>query len=104
MKKVLILGSTGSIGRQTLEVIRQNKKHFQVVGLVCRSNIDLLKEQIKEFCPSYVGVYDKKNNLREKNIKSFYIDACHVKSSKDVHKKIFWCVPWSRQSEHQLTN
>jgi len=72
MKKVLILGSTGSIGRQTLEVIRQNKKHFQVVGLVCRSNIDLLKEQIKEFCPSYVGVYDKKNNLREKNIKSFY--------------------------------
>ncbi|PIR78577.1 MAG: hypothetical protein COU28_00780 [Candidatus Magasanikbacteria bacterium CG10_big_fil_rev_8_21_14_0_10_36_16] len=50
--------------------------------------------------------YNKKgrNIFFTKNIKSFYIDACHVKSSKDVHKKIFWCVPWSRQSEHQLTN
>jgi len=72
MKKILILGSTGSIGKQTLEVVRQNKKHFQVVGLVCRNNIDLLKEQIKEFKPSYAGIYDEKINLREKNIKIFY--------------------------------
>jgi len=55
-----------------LEVVRQNKKHFQVVGLVCRNNIDLLKEQIKEFKPSYAGIYDEKINLREKNIKIFY--------------------------------
>lgn len=72
MKKILILGSTGSIGRQTLEVVRQNKKHFQVAGLVCRSNINLLKEQIKEFQPSYVGVYDKKINLRENRVKISY--------------------------------
>jgi len=72
MKKILILGSTGSIGKQILEVVRQNKKHFQVVGLVCRNNIDLLKEQIKEFKPSYAGIYDEKINLREKNIKIFY--------------------------------
>ena len=72
MKKILILGSTGSIGRQTLEVISQNKKHFQVAGLVCRNNIDLLKQQIKEFQPSYVGIYDKENILIEKKVKIFY--------------------------------
>lgn len=72
MKKILILGSTGSIGKQTLDVVRQNKKHFQVVGLVCRSNIDLLKEQIKEFKPPYVGIYDEKIILKEKKAKIFY--------------------------------
>jgi 1-deoxy-D-xylulose-5-phosphate reductoisomerase len=72
MKKILILGSTGSIGRQTLEVVRQNKKHFQVVGLVCRSNVDLLKKQIKEFQPSYVGIYEKNIYLKEKKVKIFY--------------------------------
>ncbi len=72
MKKILILGSTGSIGKQTLEVIRQNKKHFQVAGLVCKNNIFLLKEQIKEFQPSYVGAYDNKINLNDKKIKCFF--------------------------------
>ena len=72
MKKILILGSTGSIGKQTLEVIRQNNKDFKVVGLVCRSDINLLKEQIKEFQPSYVGTYDNKINLSNKKIKCFF--------------------------------
>jgi len=72
MKKILILGSTGSIGKQTLEVIRQNNKYFQVVGLVCKNSINLLRKQIKEFHPSYVGIYDKKNNITEKKVKVFY--------------------------------
>lgn len=72
MKKILILGSTGSIGKQTLEVVRQNNKYFQVVGLVCKKNVNLLKEQIKEFQPPYAGIYDNKVSLSEKKVKCFY--------------------------------
>ena len=50
MKKVIILGSTGSIGTQTLEVI-DNSNEYQVVGLACGANIKLLKEQIRKYHP-----------------------------------------------------
>ena len=56
MKKVLILGSTGSIGCQALDIIRENKEKFCVVGLSCRSRLDKLIEQIKEFSPLSVAV------------------------------------------------
>lgn len=51
MKKVAILGSTGSIGTQTLDVIRRNPDKFKVVALTCGNNIDKLSEQIQEFEP-----------------------------------------------------
>jgi len=54
MKRIAVLGSTGSIGRQTLEVIRANREHFQVVGLAAGRNLDLLAEQVKEFRPAMV--------------------------------------------------
>lgn len=53
MKKVAILGSTGSIGTQTLEVIRQNPDRFKVTALTCGSNTELLAEQIEEFQPEF---------------------------------------------------
>ena len=59
-KRVVILGSTGSIGTQTLDVIRQYKDEFEVVGLACNSNILLLQKQIQEFKPKYVAVSDEK--------------------------------------------
>ena len=59
MKKVIVLGSTGSIGRNTLEVIRNNPKRFKVVGLSSAKNIKLLRRQVKEFRPSYVSILDK---------------------------------------------
>ena len=58
-KKVLILGSTGSIGRATLEVIENQKDSFEVFGLACKGNIELLNAQIKKFKPGYVCVYDE---------------------------------------------
>ncbi len=58
-KKIAIIGSTGSIGRQTLEVIRANPGSYEVVGLACRTNIGPLEKQIKEFKPESVAVYDK---------------------------------------------
>lgn len=51
MRKVSILGSTGSIGTQALDVVRANKKKFQVTALACGRNLELLSEQIKEFAP-----------------------------------------------------
>jgi 1-deoxy-D-xylulose-5-phosphate reductoisomerase len=59
MKRVTILGSTGSIGRQTLDVIRENRESFSVAALGCGSNIDLLERQISEFDVKTVAVFDE---------------------------------------------
>ena len=53
MKRVAILGSTGSIGTQTLEVIRQHPERFKVTALTCGYNTELLAEQIEEFRPDF---------------------------------------------------
>ena len=58
MKKIAILGSTGSIGTQTLEVARANGD-IQVVGLSAGSNIEFLEQQIREFKPQLVAVWDE---------------------------------------------
>lgn len=57
MKKIGILGSTGSIGTQTLEVIRNYREDFQVIALAAGSNIQLLEQQIREFRPGIVAVW-----------------------------------------------
>ncbi|MBN1446111.1 MAG: 1-deoxy-D-xylulose-5-phosphate reductoisomerase [Candidatus Omnitrophica bacterium] len=54
MKNIVILGSTGTIGQNTLEVIRKGRDRFNVIGLACRENKDLLARQIREFRPEYV--------------------------------------------------
>ncbi len=76
MKKVTILGSTGSIGRQTLEVIEKLEEDYIIEGLSCGQNIELLKLQIEKFHPSFVCVENKEDalKLREifKNIKFLY--------------------------------
>ena len=58
MKKIGILGSTGSIGTQTLEVVRNNRD-IQVTALAAGSNIDLLEQQIREFKPGLAAVWSK---------------------------------------------
>lgn len=59
MKKIGILGSTGSIGTQTLEVVRENKD-IEVTALAAGSNIRLLEELIREFAPRIAAVWDEK--------------------------------------------
>lgn len=63
MKKIVILGSTGSIGANTLDVIRRFPDHFQVVGLTARSNNVKLEEQIRRFKPKVVSLADEKAAL-----------------------------------------
>jgi 1-deoxy-D-xylulose-5-phosphate reductoisomerase len=55
VKKVAILGSTGSIGRQTLDVISRHPERFEVVGLAAGRNVELLAEQRAKFRPQVVS-------------------------------------------------
>jgi len=59
MKRITILGSTGSIGRSTLDVISRNSSQFKAVALVAGKNIDLLEEQIRTFRPDVAAVADE---------------------------------------------
>ena len=52
-RKIAVLGSTGSIGRQTLEVVRAFPQRFRIIGLAASKNLDLLAEQISEFQPRF---------------------------------------------------
>ena len=56
MKKIIVLGSTGSIGTQTLDVVRHNPHDFCVVALTALNSADLLIEQAREFLPKYVVI------------------------------------------------
>lgn len=57
-KKIFILGSTGSIGVSTLDVVRLHKDKFKVTGLTANRNVDLLLKQVAEFNPEFVVVKD----------------------------------------------
>ncbi len=61
MKKISILGSTGSIGTQTLDVIKSHSEEFKLVGLSCGHNIELFKKQLYEFKPEFASCADEKD-------------------------------------------
>jgi 1-deoxy-D-xylulose-5-phosphate reductoisomerase len=67
MKKIVVLGSTGSIGRQTLEIIRCYPERFKLLGLGAGRNWRLLAEQIKEFRPSAAALAEERELLELKD-------------------------------------
>ena len=68
MKKIAVLGSTGSIGTQTLDIVRQNKEELCVTALAAGHNVELLEKQIREFSPKIAAVADEAaaKDLRER--------------------------------------
>ncbi|MFH1079423.1 MAG: 1-deoxy-D-xylulose-5-phosphate reductoisomerase [Pseudomonadota bacterium] len=70
MKKLSILGSTGSIGVNSLDVVSQNKMQYCIVGLAAGKNVDLLKTQIEQFCPLVAAVMDEAHAVRLKKLLS----------------------------------
>jgi 1-deoxy-D-xylulose-5-phosphate reductoisomerase len=68
MKRITILGSTGSIGKSALDVVSANRSEFTVVGLTAGNNISLLEKQIRSFSPRVVAVADEQSarELRKK--------------------------------------
>jgi len=77
-KKICILGSTGSIGQTTLEIISKNRKDFDVVLLSGNNNIKLLISQAKKFKPTYIysnnSIFKEKIKIFCKNNKIYFID------------------------------
>ncbi len=63
IKQLAVLGSTGSIGQQTLDVVRAFPDRFRIIGLAAGENLDLLARQINEFKPGFVYCQDKKTRL-----------------------------------------
>ena len=78
-RKISILGSTGSIGRQALEVIDKLPGKFEIIALSAGSNIDLLNEQIKKFKPKYASASDM--NLIEGAIPATLDEICSNKEN-----------------------
>lgn len=66
MKKIAILGSTGSIGKSTLDIIEKNPERFKVVALAAGENIDEIKRQIEKFHPLIVSVINKEKAFKLK--------------------------------------
>ena len=79
--KLAVLGSTGSIGQQTLEVVRVLPHKFRIVALAAGKNIDLLSKQISEFKPRFVYYQDKESPARLANTDYEFLSpediACH---------------------------
>ena len=58
-RKIVLLGSTGSIGTQTLDVARANPDDIKVVGIAANRSVDKVEQQVREFRPKYVAMYDE---------------------------------------------
>ncbi len=86
MKKIVILGSTGSIGTQTLDIVARHPDRFQVVGLVAGNNLDLLKDQIKRFHPKRVSVAKEESAKQLRQI--FSKETVEILSGKDASSEI----------------
>ena len=81
MKKITILGATGSIGTQTLDVVRRNPGDFEVVALTASENVQKMAELIREFAPSYAVM---KNEQKAEELKSAIPSTdCQVLSGMD---------------------
>ncbi len=80
MKTILLLGSTGSIGVSTLDVIRLLKGKFKVFALTANTNIELLEKQINEFRPEFVVVKDKE---KANKLKSVVSNKCTVLAGEE---------------------
>lgn len=74
MKKIAILGSTGSIGTQTLDVVRQHREDFEITALTAGGNISLLEQQIREFHPALVSV-GTEEKAKELKLKTADLDV-----------------------------
>ncbi|MBS7530446.1 1-deoxy-D-xylulose-5-phosphate reductoisomerase [Hazenella sp. IB182353] len=76
MEKVVILGSTGSIGTSTLEVIEQHPDAFEVTALAAGTNVQVMIEQVKQFRPKLVSMATKEAALSVKEAVATSVKVC----------------------------
>jgi len=90
MKKVIVLGSTGSLGIQTLKLLKKHKKHFQLVGILANSNEKLLMGQAKDFDGIKTALSSKHEKLQLEHsdiIINLISGIAGIKPSKEALKK-----------------
>ncbi len=84
MKRITILGSTGSVGRNALDIVSRNKKCFKVSVLTAGNNVDLLEKQIKSFSPDVVALADEKAARElKKRLGKRHASSIHILSGHD---------------------
>ncbi len=98
VRRIAVLGSTGSIGKNALKVAANLKGHIEVIALAARSNIDLLEEQAREYSPQVVAVFDKeKARILQKRIPHIRVlggveGLCEAAAMADVDTVVSACV------------
>ena len=95
MRTLVILGSTGSIGTQALEVVRRNQDRFRVVGLAAGSSHELLVGQVREFMPPLVAISDDQSATEVKQVLGA-IHGVEIISGPDAAEKL------ARESEADM--
>ena len=97
MKAIGILGSTGSVGTQSLDVITAHPNQFKVKFLAAKSNVDKLIRQCNKFNPKYVCIYDEskykylKDNITVKHIfcgSTGILELCQISNIDIIYKQI----------------
>ena len=84
VKQLAVLGSTGSIGKQTLEVIRAFPDRFRVVGLAAGKNTNLLAKQISEFKPRFIHYQNSKTQTQLTNAQCKFLSLEEIASHPEV--------------------
>src|SRR3989344_5925988 len=86
MKYLSILGSTGSIGTQTLDIVRQFPNEFKIVGLTSNKNHELLLKQIKEFKPKAVATMQEADTVINSLVGSIGVEPTYnaIRAKKNV--------------------
>lgn len=86
MKEIVVLGSTGSIGRNCLEVAREFSSAFKVIGLAAGSNVEVLRRQIETFRPEIVAVARRRD--AEELSKHYSLSGLQVLSGEEGLKEL----------------
>src|SRR5207245_10804537 len=88
MKRIVILGSTGSIGTNTLDIISKFPEKFQAVGLTAHGNVDKLEEQVRTFSPAVVAMADRaaaeRLRARREGVKATILRGAEGPGESDV--------------------
>jgi 1-deoxy-D-xylulose-5-phosphate reductoisomerase len=84
VKRLSILGSTGSIGQQTLDIVRAHKNKFKIVGLAAGNNMELLEKQVREFKPQLVWHENRQAEIKAEGCRSATMEEIATDPQVDI--------------------
>lgn len=103
MQNIALIGSTGNIGTQALDVIRENPGRWKITALACYGNIDLLEKQAREFLPEIIAVYNpEKAKILQKRLAKNPVKK--IPAAKKQPAVLSGGKGWEKASTHQLVN